>query len=209
MTDSEKLLVKRMLAGEERAFDEFFRELFPRLYRFVATRTGGDGDLAEDIVQAAMSKAVTRLDTWRGDGALFTWLCTFCRHELSAHFRKAGPRREVALDGASEVQGALTELARQAESPEMAAERDEQQRAIREILDAIPSKYADALEWKYVDGCSVQEIAARLGVSEKAAESVMTRARNAFRDAYEEQEHAEPSRGETRATDPARSIDRE
>jgi len=37
------------------------------------------------------------------------------------------------------------------------------------------------LEWKYIDGCPVKAIAERLGVSDKAAESLLTRAREAFR----------------------------
>ena len=46
------------------------------------------------------------------------------------------------------------------------------------------SHYADALEWKYIDEIPVQEIAARLGLGAKAAESLLTRARHAFRDAF-------------------------
>ena len=51
-------------------------------------------------------------------------------------------------------------------------------------LDSLPLHYGDALEWKYLDGLSVVEIAARLGVSTKAAESRLTRAREAFRDGF-------------------------
>jgi DNA-directed RNA polymerase specialized sigma24 family protein len=52
-------------------------------------------------------------------------------------------------------------------------------------LDGIPGHYAQALEWKYLDRLSVQEIAGRLGVQTKAAESLLTRARQAFRAGYE------------------------
>ena len=54
---------------------------------------------------------------------------------------------------------------------------------VQRVLDHLPSHYADALEWKYIDEVSVQEIAQRLGVGAKAAESLLTRARRAFRDA--------------------------
>ena len=40
------------------------------------------------------------------------------------------------------------------------------------------------LEWKYIDSLSVNEIASRLGTTTKAAESLLTRARNAFREAF-------------------------
>ena len=46
-----------------------------------------------------------------------------------------------------------------------------------------PDRYSDVLEWKYVDGLSVDEIAAQLNISVKAAESLLTRARGAFRQA--------------------------
>ena len=52
------------------------------------------------------------------------------------------------------------------------------------LLDGLPARYGDALEWKYVEGLPVVEIAARLAVSPKAAESLLTRAREAFRDAF-------------------------
>jgi RNA polymerase sigma-70 factor, ECF subfamily len=48
----------------------------------------------------------------------------------------------------------------------------------------LPAHYADALEWKYIDEVSVQEIGIRLGLGPKAAESLLTRARSAFRDAF-------------------------
>jgi RNA polymerase sigma-70 factor (ECF subfamily) len=56
-------------------------------------------------------------------------------------------------------------------------------RLIQAALDGLPHHYGDVLEWKYVDGLSVQEIAARLAIGPKAAESCLTRARGAFREA--------------------------
>ena len=55
---------------------------------------------------------------------------------------------------------------------------------MQRVLDELPSHYADALEWKYIDEISVHEIAARLGLGAKAAESLLTRRANAFRDAF-------------------------
>ena len=55
---------------------------------------------------------------------------------------------------------------------------------VRRVLDTLPPHYADALEWKYIDEVPVQEIAGRLGLGVKAAESLLTRAREAFRDAF-------------------------
>lgn len=51
-------------------------------------------------------------------------------------------------------------------------------------LDQLPALYADSLESKYVHGLSVQEIGARIGKSMKATESILTRARSAFRECF-------------------------
>ena len=55
---------------------------------------------------------------------------------------------------------------------------------MHEALDYLPSRYSQALEWKYCEGLSVNEIAERLEVGAKAAESVLSRARVAFREAF-------------------------
>jgi RNA polymerase sigma-70 factor (ECF subfamily) len=55
---------------------------------------------------------------------------------------------------------------------------------VQATLDHLPGRYGQVLEWKYIQGLSVDEIATRLGVGYKAAESLLTRARGAFRDAF-------------------------
>ena len=54
------------------------------------------------------------------------------------------------------------------------------------VLDHLPLRYGNALEWKYLKGKSVRQIAMRLGLSPKAAESLLGRARSAFRDGFAE-----------------------
>jgi RNA polymerase sigma-70 factor (ECF subfamily) len=52
-------------------------------------------------------------------------------------------------------------------------------------LAAIPDRYEAVLQAKYLDGQSVEEISLARGESPKAVESLLTRARQAFREAYE------------------------
>ena len=53
------------------------------------------------------------------------------------------------------------------------------------MLDRLPGRYGDALEWKYIEGHSVEEIGQRLGIGHTAAQSLLARARVAFRDGLE------------------------
>ena len=186
MVSVERELVSRMLSGDERAFAEFFDGYFPGLYRFALTRLAGDEDAAEEVVQATMGRAMRKIGTYRGESALFTWLCTFCRHEIAAFCRRA--HRDQVSVGLTEddpaIATALAALAAGETAQEGALERAETRRLVHVVLDGLPPRYAQALEWKYVDGSSVQEIADRLQTSVKAAESMLTRAREAFRRSF-------------------------
>jgi RNA polymerase sigma-70 factor, ECF subfamily len=177
-------LAARALAGDEQAFSDLFDTYFPRLFRF-ALRRVSDEDVAEDIVQSTLIKAMRSLGSWRGEASLFTWLCTICRHEVHDHWQRLGRRPEIALiDDVPDVRAALEALSAGGDSPERTLERAEISGAVQLILDHLPGVYGDVLEWKYAQGLSVAEIAARLDTSVKAAESTLTRARLAFREGY-------------------------
>jgi len=187
LAQDDRKLARRMLRGDEAAFEEFFDRYFSGIYRFALTRLGGREDAAEEIAQATLCKAIAKLSTYRGEAALFTWLCTFCRHEISAHYRShARAERQVDLiEDTPEVRAALESLPVSfGEEPERALDRKEIGRLVQVVLDQLPSRYGNALEWKYLDELPVKEIARRLQVSPKAAESMLTRAREAFRDGF-------------------------
>ena len=96
----DRALARRVTSGNADAFEEFFREYFPRLYRFTLVRVNGDADLAEEIAQRTMCLVMRKLKGYRGEALLFTWLCQICRNELVAIYRQHGAelRADVPLD---------------------------------------------------------------------------------------------------------------
>lgn len=183
----DKRLVRRLLAGDERAFARFFDDYFSRLYRFALTRLSGHEDAAREVVQAAMTKAIRNIHKYRGEAALYTWLCTICRNEtIDWQRRNASFRRHIVLaEDRPEVQAAIDACnAPASDRPADHAQRSEVIRLIHVALDSIPANYGNALEWKYIEGYSVREIARRLQVSPEAAQSLLARAKRAFREVY-------------------------
>ena len=182
----DKLVVKRLLRGDSAAFDRFFADYFPRLYRFTLSRVGADEDAVKEIVQKTLCRAVQKLHTYRGEAALYTWLCRLCRNEISEHFKhtRKTAARECAFDDAGI--GAILETLDSGErhEPSHAAQRLQLRELIQTILDHLPARQGNALEWMYVQGLSVREIAARLDVSESAAQSLLARARQRFREGF-------------------------
>lgn len=186
--DSDQLLVKAMLAGDERAFRTFFDAYFPRVYRFALPRVGGDIEAAKEVVQAALTKGVRKLDKYRGEAALFSWLCQICRNEIVDYLRahKRHANHLVLVDDSPELRAAFESIAapRQHEPPQRYSDAETRQ-LVRSVLDGLPNRYGDILEWKYIDGRSVEEIGARLGIGHAAAQSILARARERFREALE------------------------
>lgn len=69
-----------------------------------------------------------------------------------------------------------------AAEPEAVAHREDLAARVHAALDYLPSRYAKVLELKYLEDLSVEAIATRLGVSVIAVQSLLARARQAFRD---------------------------
>jgi RNA polymerase sigma-70 factor (ECF subfamily) len=120
----------------------------------------GREDAAEDVVQSTLVAAVRALHSWRGEAALFTWLCTLCRHEISAFVRRANRGPEVrAIDDDPDLRAQLNR------SPPTSTDRIAASSATswrcscssRSIFYRTATATARV---EYVDGLTVAEIAA-------------------------------------------------
>lgn len=181
----DRRLVQQLLSGDEEAFEHFAQEHFPGLFRFASSRLGWDEDLAQEIVQSTLCTAIDRLDGFRGESTLLTWLCGICNFEILGHFRRQRRRgQEVELD--AEGPGAPADIdVLVPGGPLGNLASKEVQGLVFLALDQLPEHYGQILEWKYLEGIPVKEIAQRLALGPKAAESLLTRARAAFRQGFE------------------------
>lgn len=180
-------LIRRVLAGDEQAFESFFNAYFARLYRFALPRLNGDAEATQEVVLATLTKAMRNLSNFRGESGLFTWICQICRHEVVDRIRADRRASHVVLiDDQPELRAAIESLEAPAEYDLVRSHgRAEVGRLVRSVLDRLPSSYGDALEWKYIEGQSVEVIGERLGIGTTAAQSLLARARAAFREALE------------------------
>jgi RNA polymerase sigma-70 factor (ECF subfamily) len=181
----DRLLAERLLRGEQRAYDELFEQQVPRLFRIALARLHGDQTAAEDAVQSTLAQGMQKLATYRGEASLLTWLATICLHEIGRQRRSQhrGDTRSLSEE-APEILAALEVLECPADDPEEQTRQSEVRRLVVATLDRLPARYADALRSKYLEGHSMREIAARWNVEPTAVQSVLQRARAAFREAF-------------------------
>src|ERR1700739_1552758 len=73
--------------------EQVFREHAPRVYNLARRMLGNDAD-AEDVTQDVLLQVVRKLDTFRGDASLTTWLHRITVNAALAHRRKRATRQK-------------------------------------------------------------------------------------------------------------------
>jgi RNA polymerase sigma factor (sigma-70 family) len=148
----------------------------PSVWRFVFVQVGGDHHLAEDLVSEAVLALVRAAAAGVEIQTPGAWLRSVATHKLQDHFR-AVARVQHLMEQVQQIEPAVD--LNDAPSQQ---QRLEQRIQIREVMDELPERHRLVLEWKYLDKLAVREIAARLDLTEKAAESILFRARREFRE---------------------------
>jgi RNA polymerase sigma-70 factor (ECF subfamily) len=165
----EQALRRAVLAGDAAAWRAWYDESFDGLHAYVAWRCRGLNDLVDDVVQQTWMVAVRRVRRFDPEQGRFAdWLRGIAANVLRNHFRRT-VRRSSPLPRA---------VAPDAQASQETAE------CVARALALLPERYEAVLRAKYLGGQSVDAIAAANGESPKAVESLLTRARLAFREAY-------------------------
>jgi RNA polymerase sigma-70 factor (ECF subfamily) len=168
----ERALCRAVLAGDEHAWRTLYAENFDRLCAYLSWRCSGLGDLAEDLVQETWLTSLRRIGQFDpGAGSFLGWLRGIAANILRNTLRRR--RRGGTILPLDHLEPADRQPAATADAERIAL-----------ALDALPGPYEEVLRAKYLDGLSVDAIAAQLGCTPKTIESRLSRARQAFRDAY-------------------------
>jgi RNA polymerase sigma-70 factor (ECF subfamily) len=175
--ERERLLRGAVLTGDQTAWRLWYEESYEPLYRYVHWRCGGLDDLADDVVQETWLTAVRRVRRFDPRQAAFgTWLRGIAANVLRNRFRRRAAQRVRTEPLESDPPGEGS-----AEAGLMGRERQER---IATALADLPEHYEAVLRAKYVENAPVAEIAEASGQTPKAVESLLTRARQAFRTKY-------------------------
>ena len=184
-TDRE--MVNSMVAGDEAAFDRFFREYTPRVFRLrLAAAPGRFGSGYRGDLPGSAGRAMRNIARWRGEASLLTWMLQIARNEITDHWRRKARRASVEVFAEDDpvVAATLESIQDDSNRPDQIATRADLLNVVHAALDRLPAHYGNALEWKYIDGLSVVEIGERLTMNPIATQSLLARARIAFRDAF-------------------------
>ena len=148
-------LLKAAIAGDERAYADFLHRTAVLVRGFARRKIIQGGVDPEDVVQETLLAIHVKRHTWRDDAPVLPWVYAIARFKLIDAFRRRGRRIEIEID----------EIAETFAEPETetVSERD-----INRALDGLPPAQRSVVSAISVDGRSIGETAAKLGVSETA-----------------------------------------
>ncbi len=151
---------------------DIYRETVRPLYAYVSQRCGGDRALAEDITQETWLRAVAH---WRRQGlpdVPLAWLKTVAKNLLLNTYRRARP---VPLDSLPpHLEPSFIDNGFEIDSPATAA-------LVNWGLARLGRDQAELITRFHLEGASTAEIAADKGLSERAVEGRLYRARQKLR----------------------------
>jgi RNA polymerase sigma-70 factor, ECF subfamily len=156
---------------DERILD-VYRDTIDALYGYVSRHCHGDRALAEDVTQEAWLRAVR---DWRKKGPPdqpIAWLTTVSRNLLASYYRRR-PAASLESVSAADVLTAF-DTGRAAESAEMTS-------VVCHALARLPSAQAQLLEAFHFEDRRMSQIAKTFGLSERAVEGRLRRARERLR----------------------------
>jgi len=177
-TMEERKIVEKILSGDEKSLRFFYRHFAPPLFSYVKGKVAADED-AEEIVQDTFLSAVEGFRDFAFRCRLFTYLCSIANHKIIDFYRKK-KLKSVFFSHLSDFEPLVSTLL----GPEERLDEEFLREKIRQTFERLSPRYQQILKLKYIDGFSVSEIAAKLSLSFKSAESCLFRARKAFIAAY-------------------------
>jgi RNA polymerase sigma-70 factor (ECF subfamily) len=163
------------IVEDDRAFHDWYERTAPRVYAYLLSRCASDA-LAEELLQATFVEVVRRPATFDGRADPVPWLIGIARHQLARHYRQRH-QGERWWHGMT-----VQEIEPVADGEEFHAARVGAD--IRTALQSLPVLQQAALVFRFLDGLSVRDVAAHLGRSEAATQSLLRRARIQFERAY-------------------------
>lgn len=173
--ESDREVLDRHLAGDERAFSEIYRR-FGGLVFNLAWRLTGDREEAADLSQEIFLRLFRHLPRFRGDSALRTWVYRVAVN----HCRSRRARRRLPTVPLESCDHAET-LRAADPGPERLAQLAGEHRRLLAALGALPRRFREAVLLRDVHGLAYDEIAAVLRVPAGTVRSRIARGRDQLR----------------------------
>jgi RNA polymerase sigma-70 factor (ECF subfamily) len=164
------------------AWKGVYERLGEKVYRLAFHLHRGDRDSARETTQEVFIRAIESIRGFQGEEPDFLlWLFGIARRVAVQRYRKSHPAGvhlvPLAREAAGLPDGVPVDPVDPAPLADARVQQDEERILTETALSLLAPHQESALRWKYCEGLKVEEIAHRLEITVKAAESLLSRAR--------------------------------
>ena len=180
-------LVALVRSGQRDAFRPIMQRCNQRLFRMARSVVGDDFE-AEDVVQESYMRAYRKLDTFRGDSTLLTWLTSIVLNEARGRLRK-----RHTMVGLEQIDAAPDDTHRVLqfpskfgnEDPAAAAARAQIRHLLERAIDELPPAFRTVYVMREIEECTVEETAEQLAILPATVKTRLHRARRLLRESLQ------------------------
>ncbi len=172
-------LIDKILLGDSQGVIEFYREYSPQILRYLRHKLSREEDVQE-ILNDTFLEAIDSLALLKNKNSISSWLYSIAHHKIVDFYRK----RKIKSILFSQAPF-LEVLSEEMHQPEFVYEKNKIRNKIEKAYKSISKRYQEILTLHYEDKISVKELSFFFNLSFKATESLLFRARQRFRQAYE------------------------
>lgn len=178
MNDAE--LVQHVLNGNENAF-RFLVAKHQRLVLHVVSRVVQQQADAEDVCQEVFMKVFRKIDRFRGDSKLSTWIATIAYNTSISYVRKQNRHRELSYDD----EPLLMNVEKEQVFSHKTVEMEEAKKYLLQLIEKLPVNYRTVLTLYHLEEFSYKEIEKITGMPEGTVKSYLSRARKILKEKLE------------------------
>lgn len=159
------------------SFEALYNNLALPLTKFVIKRIGGNPEAVDEVLSETMIAAWKGFKSFRHKSSYFTWLCRISLNKIADYWRdQVNENSHIVVPGIQK----LLSLPSEEISAEEKLSLEELKKSVNDCLNLLPYEKRQLLWFRYWKDYSYAQIAKMLGISERAVEGKLYRARASF-----------------------------
>lgn len=160
------------------SFESIYHQLALPLTKFIVKRLGGNTEAVDEVFSDTITAAWKGWHTFNHKSSYFTWLCRIALNKIADYYRDQINRESMILTPA--LKG-LAEADPRDLSPEEKLALEDLCASVRNCINLLPPHSRKLLYMRYWQHLSIKDIAVILGISERATEGKLYRAKHSLR----------------------------
>lgn len=166
-----------------RSFAFLYKQFNLPLMKFIVRKVGGNQEAAEEVFSQTVEAALKGWYTFEHKSSYFTWICRIALNKMADYYRHQIHERSKLIAPTFEM---LADIGSHYLSPEEKMALDELKMCVLECIRLLPSEKRRLLYLKYWKELSHKEIGKIMGLTERAVEGQLYRAKQALRQVLQE-----------------------